>query len=180
MEISEIIALAKDCGFDHAAPLDVRTLRLLPEGRDMCAADRCHTYNKTWNCPPGAGSLEELRERCARYSAGLLVQTVGTREDEFDFEAITETNKRHEANFQRLTKALKERLPALLPMGLAACRRCDKCTWPDEPCRFPEEVFPPMEAYGLYVSQVCKDNNMKYYYGKDCISFTSCYLFNLD
>ena len=34
-----------------------------------------------------------------------------------------------------------------------------------------------MEAYGLFVTQVCRDNNMKYYYGPKIITYTGCVLF---
>ena len=176
-DTANLIALARDCGFDAAAPLDVATLHFFPEVRAMCAADRCHSYNKTWSCPPATGTLEELRARCATFRRGLLAQTIGERENEFDFEAIQTVQRRHDENFKRLTKMLKDCLPTLWPMGIAACHRCTPCTWPDAPCRFPEEVYSPMEACGLLVSEVCKENGMPYYYGRDSISFTSCWLF---
>ena len=33
-----------------------------------------------------------------------------------------------------------------------------------------------MSAYGLFVSQVCKDNGMEYNHGKDTMTYSSCYL----
>ena len=174
---SDFTVLARACGFDAAAPLKVSALRFLPEVRAMCAANRCRTYDKSWSCPPATGTLEELQARCSAFQSGLLAQTVGAREDPFDFEAIQELQLRHAENFATLTKRLKQQLPALWPMGIAACRRCEVCTWPDAPCRFPEEVFPPMEACGLLVSEVCQACGLPYYYGSDHISFTSCWLF---
>ena len=176
MEMPELLALAERCGFTAAAPLDPATLHFLPEVREMCAADRCHSYNRSWSCPPAAGTQAEIEAR-RRYTRGLLVQTVGEREDEFDFEAIQATEQRHEANFQAMTRAMRAEFADLLPMGVGACHRCERCTWPDAPCRFPELVWPPMEACGLMVSQVCRDNGLAYYYGPTAISFTSCYLF---
>ena len=44
-------------------------------------------------------------------------------------------------------------------------------------CRFPERMHSSMEANGLFVSQVCKDNGVKYYYGPDSICFVGCFLF---
>ncbi len=179
MTVNDIIELAKECGFDAVGPMDPSKLQFLPEVREMCAVDRCHSYNRTWNCPPGAGTLEELREKCSSYQYGILAQVIGHREDEFDFEAIKDTSAKYEECFSKLAKALRRQLTDLLPMGHSACRRCKECTYPDAPCRFPDELAPPMEACGLLVSQVCKDNDIPYYYGKDSISFTSCILFNL-
>jgi predicted metal-binding protein len=174
-----IMKLAEGCGFEKVAPLDVKSLRFLPEVRQMCAADKCHSYNKSWSCPPATGELEELQARCAGFTHGILVQTVGHREDAFDYTSIEETSRRHDRRFRRLAARLEKNLPAVWPMGIGACRRCKTCTWPDAPCRHPKSVYPPMEACGLLVSEVCSKNGVPYYYGEDSISFTSCYLFNL-
>jgi predicted metal-binding protein len=61
-------------------------------------------------------------------------------------------------------------------MGMGACTRCGQCTYPDQPCRFPELAYPSMEAYGLVVSEVCKRNGAPYYNGPDTVTFSSCML----
>ena len=50
------------------------------------------------------------------------------------------------------------------------------CTCPDAPCRFPDQAFSSMEAYGMLVMQVCQANHLDYYYGPGKIAYTSCYL----
>jgi hypothetical protein len=35
-----------------------------------------------------------------------------------------------------------------------------------------------MEACGLFVSQVCRDNGVAYYYGDDKIAYTCCVLYH--
>ena len=177
MEISELIELARDCGFKVASALDPATLQFLPEVREMCAADKCHNYNKSWSCPPAAGELDALAEKCAMFHKGVIVQTVGVMEDEFDIETMTETGEKHKAAFERLTDRLTELGLDCFPMGMGTCTRCKKCTYPDAPCRFPDKVFPSMEACGLLVSQVCTDNGIKYYYGPNTLAYTSCVLY---
>lgn len=176
MDTAALVKLALEHGFEYAAPLDVETLRFLPEVRAMCSADRCHSYNKTWSCPPAVEDLDILAARCAGYRRGVLVQTVGHREDEFDYESIQAAGELHHRRFDAATKALKPLFPRLWPMGMGSCTRCKTCTWPEAPCRFPEEVFPSMEACGLMVNEVCVANGLNYYYGPDAISFTSCWL----
>ena len=83
--MTDLKELAKQCGFTVAEDLDPATLKFLPEVREMCAADRCQQYNKSWACPPACGTLEEMTERAKRYSKGIIVQTVGDREDSYDF-----------------------------------------------------------------------------------------------
>ena len=63
-----------------------------------------------------------------------------------------------------------------MAIGAGACTKCRECTYPDAPCRFPKQAFASMEAYGMLVLQVCKSNNMKYYYGPNTIAYTSMFL----
>lgn len=172
----ELYAIAKECGFDAVGPLDPKKLQFLPEVRDMCAADKCQNYNRSWSCPPACGTLEENKERCQQYSCGILVQTIARMEDEYDIETMANAPKINSENFRKLTDRFYEMGLDMLPMGAGGCTRCEKCTYPDAPCRFPEKLHPSMEASGLLVSQVCIDNDMPYYYGPNTIAYTGCIL----
>lgn len=169
---------ARESGFDTVAPMDPGTLSFLPEVRSMCAADRCRSYNKNWSCPPACGTIEAWAEKCSHYTKGLILQTVGDREDSFDIEAMMEAAEEN----KRQTDALADQLLAegadFLLMSAGTCTRCEECTYPDAPCRFPEKLFPSMEACGLFVSQVCRDNGVAYNYGDEKIAYTCCILYN--
>jgi len=176
--VKDAVAIAEACGFSHVAELNVAGLKFFPEVRDMCAADKCHAYNKNWCCPPACGTLEECAERIKAYSNGIIVQTMGELEDEFDFEGMQELAQNHAKTFLELVPKLKELFPEMLPISAGDCSKCKTCTYPDAPCRFPETATSPMEANGLMVSQVCEDNGIKYYYGKGTLAYTSCVVFN--
>lgn len=171
-----LAALAKDCGFTNVSPLDATTLEFLPEVRDMCAADKCHNYGKSWSCPPATGSLEELRDRAKGFKSGILVQTVGELEDSYDYEGIMDAAKRQNESFSKLWDKLEPEYPGLFPMGAGGCTICAKCTYPDEPCRFPDRMCSSMEACGLFISKVCTDNGAQYNYGPNKIAYTGCFL----
>ena len=176
LNFDELFVLAKTCGFTHAGALDVSTLEFLSEVRNMCASDKCRNYNRSWSCPPATGTLEAMRSRASKFKSGILVQTVGTLEDSYDFEAMQETAKKQSDNFQRLWDKLESLYPNLFPMGSGGCVKCEKCTYPDEPCRFPGRLMSSMEACGLLVSRVCIANGMKYNHGPDTIAYTGCFL----
>ena len=101
MYSEELKKLARECGFDNVCALNVSALEFLPQVRDMCAADRCHSYNKCWTCPPACGDLEEIERRCRDYGQGILLQTIGKLEDEFDAWGMAETEKRHQHSFYK-------------------------------------------------------------------------------
>ena len=72
---------------------------------------------------------------------------------------------------------IREYDPNALCLGSGGCRICKVCAWP-EACRFPEKACSSMEGYGLFVTQVCRDNGLAYHHGDGTITFTACVLFN--
>ena len=168
--------LGKEHGFTHVGKLLCSTVRLMPEVRQMCEQNTCRRYGTSWSCPPGCGTLEECQAILDGYREGLLVQTVGELEDSMDVETMLETEALHKEHFLSLEKELRKRYPGLRPVSAGSCTKCKVCTYPDAPCRFPEEAFSSMEAFGMLVTQVCQDNGMQYYYGPNTIVYTSCYL----
>ena len=178
IDVTDFLKTGREAGFETVAPLDPKTLKFLPEVRSMCAADRCQSFDKNWSCPPGCGTIEEWAERCSRFTKGLILQTVGDREDSYDIEAMMEAADTHKARGDAFTKALRDQGADFQFLSAGTCTRCKQCTYPDAPCRFPEMLYPSMEACGLFVSQVCKDNGVAYNYGNEKIAYTSCVLFN--
>ena len=180
MDVTQARALAKECGFDIAMPLDVSELKFRQDVRDMCSPDMCpQGYGKSWSCPPEAPSIEDLREKAHSYSKGILVQTVGQLEDSFDFESIAETTRIHSQKVICIADKINEATDGEgLTLGAGACPRCASCSYPDEECLFPDEKIISMEASGLLVNQVCTENGVLYNHGENTIAFTSCCLFN--
>lgn len=175
---ADIMAMAQEYGFEHAAFLSCDTIVPLEEVRWMCAADACGKYGKNWSCPPACGSLEECAERIRSCKDGILVQTVGELEDSMDVESMLETEQRHKRRFENMQEALAAKLPRLLALGSGCCTRCETCTYPEQACRFPKKLISSMEAYGILVSDLCKRNGLAYYYGADRIAYTSCFLWD--
>ncbi|NLP47957.1 MAG: DUF2284 domain-containing protein [Clostridiales bacterium] len=175
-KIDNLINMALRAGFSKAGELKMDALEFLPQVRDMCAADLCHSYAKNWTCPPACGSLEEIAAKAATYKKGLLVQTIGHTEDDFDWDSIEATSQKHQKTFHIFTAKLKKLYPDILPMGAGACSICPICTYPNSPCLHPDLAVISMEAYGLVVSSVCEKSGLPYNYGKNTISFTSAYL----
>ena len=173
----EMITLAQSVGFSHVGPLDPATLVFAEEVREMCAADRCGSYGKNWSCPPYCGSLEELSWRAGRYAEGVLLQSTGVMEDDFDFETMMATERLHKDRFNRLVREVKKIGQDCMPMSAGACCLCGACGCPKEPCRFPELAYPSMEACGVMVSDTCEKNGMGYYYGPCTVTYTACILF---
>ena len=176
MTYEQLCEMARDACFSAWAALNPATIELKTEVRDMCAANFCGQYGKRWSCPPGCGTLEECGERLKACTRGILVQTYGDIEDSYDFEAMMEIEAEHKEHFLEMYERLRESGKQILALGAGCCTICAQCTYPDEPCRFPEKMISSMEAYGMVVLEVCKANGLQYYYGADSMAYTSCFL----
>ena len=172
----ELLLLAEEIGFSHAAELEPAKLRFRPEVREMCSADRCHNYGRSWSCPPALGSLEHIAERAGGFGRGILVQSSVKTQGEFDLDTIRDAFAAHTKRFDTLVRQIRRLHPGCLPMGSGGCRRCRVCTYPDRPCRHPDRLYPSMEAYGLLVSEVCLACGLQYNYGPQTMTYTACIL----
>jgi predicted metal-binding protein len=169
--------LALSCGFTYVGALDPETIVPRIEVRESCATNKCHAYDKNWSCPPGCGTLEECTNIIRQYSTGLILQTFGRLEDHFDFESMDAINMRHRDNIARFADEVRKQYPDALVFGDGCCTRCKECTYPDAPCRFPEKMTSSMEAFGMFVSEVCMKNDLPYYYGENTLTYVGCVLF---
>ena len=176
MTEQQLLEVAAACGFDHVGMLNVPALEFNPAVREMCAADRCRSYGRCWTCPPYCGTLEECEARMKGYSHGLLLQTVGQLEKTVDTRGYARVEGEHLASFHRFADMLRREYPQALCLGSGGCRICGTCAWPEK-CRFPEKACASMEAYGLFVTQVCRDNAVPYYHGPKTITYAACVLF---
>ena len=172
----EILAIADELNFSHYGILETENLVFLQEVRDMCAANRCNMYDKTWCCPPACGTLEEISQKAKGFSNGIVLQMTGQMEDDFDVETMMDTEATLKERMMQMIEMLHSKDVEFLPMSAGACTLCKECTYPDAPCRDPAGATSPMEALGMLVSEVCSANGVDYYNGKGTITYTACFL----
>ncbi len=167
---------AKALGFSAAAAFDPAILQVSQQVREMCQVDRCRAYGKNWTCPPYCGTLEECEKKIRSYRHGILVQTVGQLSKDIDSRGYRLAEQRHLESFRAFCQVLGRTYPQALCLGTGGCRLCKVCAFP-ESCRFPEKATSSMEAYGLFVTQVCRDVGLPYHHGERTITYTACVLY---
>ena len=117
MDLKELQQLGKEIGFFKIEEMDTGKIKLLPEVRQMCSTDKCHMYGRNWSCPPACGTLEECAADISGYKKGIIVQTKGELEDEFDGEGMMETEALHKEHFVKMHDQLKNFSPNFFPLG---------------------------------------------------------------
>lgn len=175
--MTQLMTLAEENGFSHCAYANMAAFAPLAEVRKMCEANRCGKFGSNWACPPGCGTLEQAADAIASFNGGIIVQTTGLLADEFDYDGMQEIARRHKKSFESFARQARILIPDCLPLTAGTCTICAKCTCPDRPCRFPSKRLSSMEAYGLWVSDICLKSGLEYNYGEKTMTYTSCVLY---
>ena len=166
-----------EAGFGESGVVPVRLLRFHREVRQCCEENRCGAYNTSWACPPAVGTLEECRERTERFAYLQLFSQAFLLEDSMDFDGMKRAMKEFKATVARLGKRMKSILPEARILSNESCGRCASCTWPDRPCRFPEELYHSLEGYGFNVSELAGQAGIRYMNGPSTVTFLGAVLY---
>jgi len=157
--------------WEHAM-LSPQELTFSEKVREACKANYCGSYGKCWTCPPGAGDWEKLRDHFKEYQNAFVFTTKHELEDSFDVEGMEEGRLQHDRVDNALLAFLAGEEPHELA-GAGSCKICEKCTYPDAPCRFPEKARRSMEACGIDVVTLSKDCGIHYINGVNTVTYFS-------
>jgi predicted metal-binding protein len=148
------------------------------EVRQLCRQNRCGMYGSSWACPPSLGSVKECRDRALAYSHACMFTTVTGIENSYDMKGWIEARHQHEELTARAAAVFRAYDASALVLSTEGCLLCEKCTYPDAPCRFPERMYPATEGYGILVMQQAKKCNVKYNNGRNTVTYFSMVFFD--
>ena len=151
--------------------IDTEQIPLSEEVVDACKANRCGQYGTCWTCPPGVGTLAEIRERIAKYSKAVVFSCKYDLEDSFDLEGMQEAGKNTREMLAGMVSELRESGVDFMALGCGSCDICEKCTYPDAPCRFPDKAIVSVEACGINVVTLPRSIGIRYNNGPDTVTY---------
>lgn len=96
--------------------------------------------------------------------------------DEFDYQGMQTLARQHRKAFESFARQARLLHPGCLALTAGACTLCRRCTCPSAPCRYPARRLSSMEAYGLWVSDICRQSGLEYNYGARTMTYTACVL----
>lgn len=166
-------------GFDifESAELSPTDIPFSAEVVEACKANLCGQYGTCWTCPPGVGSLEDLKKIALSFDRAILFTCKYDLEDCFDFEGMQQAGKKARKVLFAIADKLRADGVSFRAMGCGSCDLCEKCTYPDAPCRFPERALISMEAHGINVVQLAKQCNIRYNNGSETVTYFSIILY---
>lgn len=176
--ILEIQRIIKNSGFWQSGYISVSQLKFYPEIRAICEGNTCRNYATSWACPPAIGTIAECKNRVEKYENALLFSKKYELEDSFDFETMINGL----SDFKKCVDVLQENLKGVITdfllLSNEGCGRCSKCTYPNEPCRFPNLLHHSLEGYGFIVNELAQKAGILYNNGENTVTYFGALFFN--
>lgn len=176
--IEEIISQEKDnLNIHEYAFMKSNTVIFSDEVRRLCQKNACGMYGTSWACPPAVGSVEECKNRCNDFENAFMFTSLANLKKKYDMAEWRETRLVHESITEKVARIFRDEFKETLILSTEGCNLCDKCTYPEKPCRFPSRMFPATESFGIMVIQQAPLCNIKYNNGVNTITYFSMIFF---
>lgn len=157
---------------------DINTIHITQEVRDRCADNYCGFYGKNHMCPPAVGDLEHYRQVIKGYGKGLVFSKAYPVKSRYDYQGMVEAGIAFREEIQVINKLAKADQLDCLFFSAGTCSICESCAiLTDEPCRFPEDAIPSLEAAGIDVVGLSRSLGMTYNNGADKVTYFGLVLY---
>lgn len=167
--------------FDKTKEVESSSLKILDEVRVLCEKNKCGNYNKSWNCPPAVGTLDEIKEEFTKFPKLIIFYEIYTLKNNMDWEGMIKGIETFDETVTKLQKDLskdRKNKEDFIILGSAGCKICERCAYLDgEPCRFPDDVTTSAEACGVDCMSLMKDNGLPYNNGPETVTYIGCVLY---
>jgi predicted metal-binding protein len=177
--ITGVLKAAHTLGIENCLEFD--TGLLVPEERirEYCYENKCGNYRNHYMCPPYVGSIEEIRARLSNFERGVLLQYSKPVDVRNDIAGVMQTRLDFHKKILRLEAVLKEEgADGVWGMIGGSCALCEVCRAEfDEPCPFPDEARPSLEAIAVDVLALLQRFGLDNDFHRDKITWTGCVLF---
>ena len=159
------------CEYTFVPPAEVP---FSAEVRAACAENLCGQYGTCHTCPPGCGEWDVLAAKYRAYRGAFLYTTLHKPKGACDFSEMLRSGNDHRRVDDALIDALHDAgFRDFVLSGAGSCPVCEKCTYPDAPCRFPDKARSAMEALGIDVVALAADKGITYDHGKGTVTYFS-------
>ncbi|MBI4856434.1 MAG: DUF2284 domain-containing protein [Acetobacterium woodii] len=151
---------------------DLNTIHITQEVRDRCADNYCGFYGKNHMCPPAVGDLDHYQQLIQGYCRGLVFSKAYPVKSRYDYQSMVDAGIAFREEIQAINRLAKSDGRDCLFFSAGTCSICGSCAiLTDEPCRFPEDAIPSLEAAGIDVVGLSRSLGMTYNNGADKVTY---------
>ncbi len=180
LEFGEVLSNAdkfNEIGIYQYGIINTKDIPFLEEIRKICEDNTCRNYASTWACPPAVGTFDECRQRCMDYDKALVFSGKYFLKNSFDIRGMRSAHAEFKNVCDRLAELIKNDIKEFLLLSNESCMRCEKCTYPASPCRFPDKLYPSLEGFGIYASKLANIASIDYNNGENTVTYFGALLF---
>lgn len=161
----------KDATLPRPRQSDIETCRKL------CEQNVCKCYGTTWGCPPGVGSIGKCQMELKSYGNAVILYR-RYEADLKDQKALAKISADLQRTVRLYKGALVEAGFSVLALADGGCDYCPSCTYPDAPCRHPDERIPSISGYGVIMVDYLADNGLDMPMEDDHVTVFGLVLYN--
>ncbi|NTW71419.1 MAG: DUF2284 domain-containing protein [Eubacteriaceae bacterium] len=162
--------------FENFKVVPRESITLSPEVRKMCERNTCGNYGKSWTCPPALAPIEEIQDKFNSFEHFVVVFQVYPLKNSLDYKGMMAGVEDFKVRMNQLHQELKG-TDRYMMLGAGGCNLCKECTYPQAPCRRPEDAIVSAEAYGIDVMKLMRENHLKYNNGPNTVTYIGGILF---
>ncbi|MGL4606097.1 MAG: DUF2284 domain-containing protein [Eubacteriaceae bacterium] len=144
--------------------------------RTICEIE-CPQYGQSWSCPPGVGTVEECKQRCLKYKNAFIFSTISEVQDIFDMEETISTCREHIEIVEEIKNEVFDKSEDILILTAESCKRCEKCTYPEDVCLHLDKMYPCIESHGISVTNICERMGLSFLNGHQMVTWFSLIFF---
>lgn len=146
--------------------------------RELCQQNLCGAYNVTWGCPPGIGSPSECLSKVKDYSHAAVIIRKFENLDLNDNALIESIASDHQEMCRRFGNVLRNSGYDVLPLADGGCKYCGDCSYPDDPCRFPDQMVSSISCYGILMDEYMGSQGIDFTFEKNGMTLYGLMLYN--
>ncbi len=161
----------------ETAVLPVEEVSFSERVRKVCEME-CPRYGSSWSCPPAVGTVPECEKACRRFDRCFIFSSIAEVNDITNMSETLPTRMAHEEITRAVRDLFKEEFGEVLVLSTESCDLCEKCSYPNGPCRQKDKMFPCVESYGILVTELAEKGGMSFANGANVVTWFSVIFYN--
>lgn len=168
-------------GITICSEFDPHMLKPTQRIRNLCFENVCRQFNNHYMCPPYSGSINEIRERLAHYTKGILFQYVKPLDVRNDSVGLKNTKIDFHEKILQLENTIKlEGACHVWGMIGGNCELCEPCKAASkEPCTYPQKARTSLESISIDVLSFLQQLGLDNAFHPHKITWTGCIIYSL-
>jgi predicted metal-binding protein len=150
----------------------------MSECRKLCAENLCGEYGVTWACPPGVGSEEECLNTVRCFSEAAIIVKKFENVDVNDKPLVDRLGAEHQDVCRKTAIELRHEGCRATAFADGGCKHCKKCSYPDSPCKFPDQMVASISSYGIMMDRYMSSQGIEFEFEEGCMTLYGLILYS--